>query len=92
MSTDTLRIVVPTDVRSFILDWARDSRGSGGFQSLYRLLADRLRAGRVLRLSPDELERITRYATEYGDGGHQQTLRKLIAAWVAQHTDTLLTK
>ena len=85
MSTNTFRFVVPADVRAFILDWARDRRGNGGFQSLYRLLADRLKASKVLTVSPEEMERITRYATEYGDGGHQQTLRKLIAAWAAQN-------
>lgn len=63
---------------------ARTVRGDGGFQQLLRVLqASWNRAGRGSRLPiPDHgtLEKIRRYADDYGDGGWQSRLR----GWVAQ--------
>lgn len=87
MSNTTLDVVVTPDVRAFFVE--STIKGQGGFQSLCRQLAERLRRSKVLRLTPDELGRIARYATDYGDGGFQQRFRKIVCSWVVQHLDSL---
>lgn len=83
MSTSTLDVVVTPDVRAFFTE--STIRGQGGFQSLCRQLAERLRKSSVLKLTPEELHRLARYATDYGDGGFQLRFRKIVCSWVVQH-------
>lgn len=88
MVPHTLDVVVTQDVRSFFTD--ATISGQGGFQSLCRSLAARLKTSKVLKLTPEELVRIARYASDYGDGGYQQRLRKIVCAWVVQHQDIIV--
>ncbi len=68
-------------------------RGQGGFQSLMRDTAARIKkSGGVVHFSGDEFKRITRYATNYGEGGFQQRLRLLVSQWAAQHVNTFIRK
>lgn len=56
----------------------------GGWQSLVRLLADRLTPGGHLEVDDLELARIDRYITHYGGGGYQDALKGVRrAAWAA---------
>lgn len=81
-------IVVTPEVREFFTTAVVN--GQGGFQRLVRKLAEQLTDSKTLRLSPEEFQRIVRYATEYGDGGYQLRLRKIVVSWVAQNLDTLV--
>jgi hypothetical protein len=76
-------ITLPALVRRHFVDM--DIKGQGGFQSFCRNLQDRCKKASTLSLTPEEFERMTRYATQYGDGGFQQQLRTILANWVAQH-------
>jgi hypothetical protein len=56
----------------------RKVNGSGGFQSLLRMLQRSYdKDTRTVRLSGDEVERIVRYTTEYGWGGFEGRLEAL---------------
>lgn len=88
MANNNLEVVVTPDVRQFFTESAIN--GQGGFQSLCRLVAGRLERSPVLHLTPEELARIARYATTYGDGGFQQRFRKIVCSWVVQHADALI--
>ena len=55
----------------------RPIEGSGGWQSLLRLLQRRLE-GQDLSLTPGEIARILRYKTRYGQGGFQDRLAGVI--------------
>jgi hypothetical protein len=89
MASHTLDVVVTPDVRQFFIEAVIN--GQGGFQSFSRNIAARLRTTKVLKLTPDELRRLTRYAIDYGEGGYQSRFRKIVCSWVAQHADTLFT-
>lgn len=81
-------IQVPQEIRAFFTE--QDMSGHGGFQTLGRMLAERLQNTTKLALTSDEFRRVVRYATLYGDGGFQQRLRKIIAHWVQQHMNQLI--
>lgn len=94
-------IVITPEIQDTVVKWFQhvDSErkangqtglGAGGFQSLFRLLLDRMEGRKVLVLSADEFRRLVRYATRYGEGGLQQRLRILIAHWAFQHVDELV--
>ncbi len=57
----------------------RPVRGQGGYQSLLRKLQGNISGGR-LSLSPQDCERIVRYAGDYGGGGWQGRLRSIADA------------
>lgn len=80
-------IVVPDALREFFL--GANLMGQGGFQSLGRMLAERLRITPVLRLDEAEFRRVVRYANHYGEGGFQAKLRQLIALWTEQNFNRL---
>ena len=80
--TPSVSIRVPADVREQFR--ARQIRGKGGFQSLARLIADRLAHAATLTLTTDELRRIVHYARSYGEGGFQSRLRHLVVEYVHQ--------
>lgn len=84
----TITISVPAPLRDYFL--AMTIRGHGGFQSLGRLLAERLQESTSLHLTSDELRRIVHYARAYGDGGFQTRLRQLVVEFVAQHFDAMI--
>lgn len=86
--TPVIRIVVPTDVRRFFVDAV--ITGQGGYQSLCRMLAERLQTSAVLKLDRTEFVRVLHYATDYGDGGFQSRLRKMVVAWMSQNKDLIL--
>src|SRR5262245_36552547 len=76
----TFTVIVSDDVKAFF-----DSAivtGHGGFQSLGRLLKERLANTHLLRLNEQEFRRVVRCATHYGDGGFQGRLRKIVVQWV----------
>lgn len=50
------------------------SRDDGGFQSLLVSLQDRVDAAGQLDLTDSDLERIPRYAFDYGNGGWENRL------------------
>ncbi|EYD74253.1 hypothetical protein Rumeso_04189 [Rubellimicrobium mesophilum DSM 19309] len=66
--------LTPTEMAELM----RDNSGSGGWQSLMNGLQAKLdkRTGE-LRLSPSDLERIPRYAFDYGNGGWESRLRSV---------------
>lgn len=84
----SFNVVVTSEVREFFTEVIIN--GNGGFQRLVRMLAERLETSAVLNLSPEEFQRIVRYATEYGDGGYQLRLRKIVCSWVAQNIDQVI--
>ncbi len=86
--TPSTAVVVTPDVRNFFTE--AEITGQGGFQSLCRLLAERLARTSVLRLDRDEFVRVARYANNYGDGGFQTRLRRILASWVAQHAKEIV--
>lgn len=52
------------------------TRGQGGFQSLLGSLQARTdRATGALKLTDDDLKRISRYAFDYGNGGWEDRLK-----------------
>lgn len=79
----TFTVVVPNSVRDFFL--TTQVMGQGGFQSLCRMLSERLRTTPVLHLDEAEFRRIVRYANHYGEGGFQVKLRRLISEWTEQN-------
>ncbi len=85
-SSSLITIVLSSELRDYFAE--SQFRGQGGFQSLGRLLAERLQTSKVLRLTPEELARVVHYARNYGNGGFQSKLRELIVEYVAQHPVT----
>lgn len=73
----TIRLMKP-ETRTLL----RPIRGSGGHQDLLReLLAGATTtasASIVLHVSPEQEERIRRYADAYGDGGYQRRFRIIV--------------
>ena len=87
-SQRSYEVVVTPEVREFFTEVIVS--GSGGFQRLVRMLAERLETSATLQLSGEEFQRIVRYATNYGDGGYQLRLRKIVVSWVAQNIDRVI--
>lgn len=65
--------------------FAKQRRGLGGFQSLHSALQNRMGGSRELSLNPQDFARVVNYATNYGEGGFQQSLRWLVALWAAEN-------
>lgn len=61
--------------------------GQGGFQSFLRALRRRSAAGGMLRLSPTDLERVKRYAFDYGNGGWEGRLRAMFERHLGPNLD-----
>jgi hypothetical protein len=59
----------------------RPVRGSGGFQGLLRRLQRNV-VERTLILEVQDIERILRYATDYGEGGFQSRLRAALVGGI----------
>jgi hypothetical protein len=56
----------------------RDCSGQGGWQGLIESLQAKLhRSSGALTLSVEELERIPRYAFDYGNGGWEAQLKRI---------------
>lgn len=54
--------------------------GQGGFQSLMRRLQSQFRAGTSeLKITPDDIEQIQKYAFDYEQGGWEDDLLKIFA-------------
>lgn len=74
MGSTTLRVELPPEV----LDALRpEPRGSGGFQTFLKELRTRLH-GSVLEVDPAVRERIEHYAFDFGGGGWQNVLRRIV--------------
>ena len=54
--------------------------GQGGMQSFLRSLKSRIREDGTLSLSPEEVERVRKYAEDYGEGGFQERFRLVLRA------------
>ena len=57
----------------------RSVRGEGGFQDFLRDIGERAKAP-TLTLSDEEIEKVERYAQDYGQGGFQDRLETLVGA------------
>lgn len=68
--------------------FAKPRRGLGGFQSLHAALQHRMGGTKTLGLSGKDFARVVNYSTNYGEGGFQQSLRWLVALWVAETMQT----
>lgn len=79
----TIRIVVPDEVREFFKDV--HIQGHGGYQGLCKMLSERLQDSTILKLTQEEFRRVVRYASHYGEGGFQTRLRKIVVNWVDQN-------
>lgn len=85
----SIDIVVSPDIRAFFTE-REVVTGHGGFQTLSRMLSQKLENTTRLQLTTEEFHRVVRYATLYGDGGFQQRLRKIVTLWVSQQFSTLV--
>src|SRR4051812_44942546 len=84
----TVTIVVPDDIRDFFATAVVS--GHGGYQTLCRMVAERMQGTKVMKLSTAEFKRLVRYATHYGNGGFQAKFRAIVICWVDQHIDELV--
>ena len=63
---------------SEITELMRETAGQGGWQSLIKRLQSKLSIDTgEIKLSEAEIERIHRYAFDYGDGGFEARLRRI---------------
>ena len=53
------------------------TKGNGGWQSLMVTLQTRVHPTGEIELNGDDLERISRYAFDYGNGGWEKRLHKI---------------
>jgi hypothetical protein len=56
----------------------RPVEGHGGMQSFLRALLPRIQPDGSLALSADEVERVRKYAEDYGEGGFQERYRIIL--------------
>lgn len=52
--------------------------GQGGMQSFLRALVPRIDADGSLALTTEEVERVRKYALDYGEGGFQERYRMIL--------------
>lgn len=76
-------VVVSDDIRTFFQSAIMS--GTGGFQSLGRILKDQLARGNALRIDEQTFRRVVRYGEHYGDGGFQTKMRKIAVQWLDQN-------
>lgn len=76
---ESIRIVIKL-TQSEADDIRKPAPTSGGFQGLFEKLQMNLDDNNILTLHIEDLERIVRYALEYGKGGYQQRLFGIINA------------
>lgn len=66
----------------------RETAGRGGYQGLIEALQAKLNAVTgALVLTDDDLERIPRYAFDYGNGGFEGRLRKIFERHLGPNLD-----
>lgn len=53
------------------------TKGDGGYQRLLITLQEKLYAGSKLDLTTEDLERIPKYAFDYGNGGWEDRLKSI---------------
>lgn len=83
MKTVQYDVVVSDDIQAFFQSAVMS--GTGGFQSLGRILKDQLMSGTVLRMDEQTFRRVVRYGEHYGDGGFQTRMRKIAVQWLDQN-------
>ena len=52
----------------------KDQKGTGGFQSLMNMIKNK---PATIEFTDDEMDRLTKYANEYGQGGWQDKLKNI---------------
>ena len=52
----------------------KDQKGTGGFQSLMNKIKNK---PATIEFTDDEMDRLTKYTNEYGQGGWQDKLKKI---------------
>jgi len=62
-----------------VAEVSKPVNGQGGMQDLLRSLIPRITPKGDLSLSPDEVERIRRYATAYGGGGFENRFKLILS-------------
>lgn len=65
----------------------RPNEGQGGYQGLLTDLQDRTAADGTLPLTDDHLEKIPRYAFEYGNGGWEDRLTRIFKRTLGPRLD-----
>ncbi len=81
----TMDIVLNQNEKAVLL---RPVSGTGGYQNLLRGLRRKLdRQSGQLRLSANDLERIPRYAFDYGNGGWEDRLKSIFARHLGPNLD-----
>lgn len=83
MKTVMYDVVVSDDIQTFFQSAIMS--GTGGFQSLGRILKDQLTQGKTLRMDEQTFRRVVRYGEHYGDGGFQSKMRKIACQWLDQN-------
>ena len=57
-----------------INDLLKEQKGTGGFQSLMNMIKNKIA---TIEFSDDEMNRLNKYANNYGQGGWQDKLKSL---------------
>lgn len=57
-----------------INDLLKEQKGTGGFQSLMNMIKNKIA---TIEFSDDEMDRLNKYANNYGQGGWQDKLKSL---------------
>ena len=87
-SSGSIKVAVTPNLKSAFASLT--IKGQGGFQTLMRDVSEKVvKSSGIVKFTPDEFTRVTRYATSYGEGGFQQRLRLLVSQWVAQNITQL---
>jgi hypothetical protein len=72
-----MTIFLSQDAESALLE---EDSGTGGFQSLLKNLRERYDLGtKALILDSRDVERIKRYAKDYGQGGWEEKIKRIFA-------------
>lgn len=83
MKTGQFVVVVSEDIQQFFSSAVIN--GTGGFQSLCRVLKDQLVKDNTLYMDEALFRRVVRCAEHYGDGGFQTRMRKIAIQWLDQN-------
>lgn len=76
----TMQVILTTNEMDTLMLQDPDTARDGGFQGLMVSLQNRLnRSTGVLVLTPDDLERVPRYASKYKNGGWESRLKAIFA-------------
>jgi hypothetical protein len=77
VSADTVVVKLRSEDLTVI---RRPVEGKGGMQSFLRALIPRIGEDGTLALSREEIDRVRKYAKDYGEGGFQERFRLILRA------------